>query len=227
MSTRISVLAVNHLTANQFSALTKRISAEAFDSSTNSGFLINRQSNSSVEGRYVQKISGTVKVVDPLGETLEFPRVVFLEQRFQLTLKSPQLILFNPGSALQSMLGRLLEFSDFKMSAEPIDIPLTALVKQAAIAFSNVRVYAANVEPFPVNSDTTIRLSVESSGDARAQAKGFLKSRSVEFGSLKCEFEHGSRVRRCEFRRNGVTIYGECDPILEAAFTQVLTQMCA
>ena len=227
MSTRISVLSVGHLSPSLFSKLAENIGAEDFDSTKNSGFLISRESGTSLEGRYVQKITGTVKVVDPLGSTLEFPRVTFVEQRFRLSMKSPQLVLFDPGSAWKPLLGRLLQFSDFKLSVESIDLALTALVKQAVEVFSNVRVYSASVEPFQVDGETTIRVSVESSGDARVQSKSFLKGKAVEFSSLKCEFEHGARTRRCEFRRNGaITIYGDCDPILEAEFTKLLTGLC-
>jgi hypothetical protein len=228
MSMRISVLSIGRLQASDFASLVQRIGQENFDSSRNSGFLISRQKSSLVEGRYVHKVNSVIKVVDPLGGTLEFPRVAFFEQRFQLQLKSPQLVLFDPSSSWQSLLGRLLEFSDFTISAEPISLTLKSLVKELSGEFTNVRVYGANVEALQINEQTIAKVSIESSADARLEAKAFLKSRQFDFSSLKCEFEHGSRVRRCELRANGsLTVYGNCDPLLETAFTKMLSRLCA
>lgn len=227
MSTRLSFYSVSRLTPDSFAKIKRGMSAEAFDSERQSGFLLSRQTASLVEGRFVQKISDVVKVVDPLGATLEFPRVTFLEQKFMLSTKSPQLVLFNPGPALQSFLGRLIEFADFKIGAEPVHFSVNSLLKEITKSLENIHVYAVSIDSFSLDNATTAKISVESTADARQRAKAFLKPRPVEFTNLKCEFEFASRIRRCELKSAGaITIHGEGDPILEQMFLDHVSIIC-
>lgn len=225
---RISALSIGQLQKSELSSLIRQIGADSFDSSRSSGFLVCSQTSERIEASYVHKVTGVLKITDPFGTPLEFPRVTFFEQRFRLQLKPPQLVLFDPGQGWQPLLGRLLEFSNFRISAEPIQMSLQSLVSGLSAEFENVRVYGANLNALSVNDQTTARISFESSSDARQEAKAFLKNHRCDFSALKCEFEYGGRIRRCELRPSGsITFYGESDPMLEAAITRMLSRMCA
>lgn len=227
MSTRISFFSIISLSAKSLAVLTERMAEEGFDQNHAAGFLISRQTAASVEGRYVQKISDVVKGIDPLGNSFEFSRVVFNEQRFELGLKTPQLTLFNPSSAAQSLLGRLLEYADFKIAVEPITLPIKHMLNEIGTKFTNVHVYSVSTDAFNLDDCSTARISVESSADARLRAKALLRAQKVEFSIVKCEFEYADRIRRCELKPGGsVTLYGDSDPVLEDAFRSIVSSVC-
>lgn len=227
MSTRISFLAMNRLRPNEFEKISSKVSTETFTETESSGFLISKQSASAIEGRYAQKISDVLRVTDPFGHTFEYPRVTFLEQRFLLSLKVPQLILINPNSAGQALVGRLLEYTDFSIAAEPILFSMKDAIKEISERFTNLQVYTVSIDEFQLDDNSTARISVESSKDARIKAREFLKPRKFEFCGIKCQFDYADRTRRCELKSNGsVTIYGESDPLLEDAITKIVCRAC-
>lgn len=192
--------------------------AEPYKEDAASGFMVDEQSLIMIRGRFVQKITLTEKVVDPLGNEFEYPLIQFIQQEFAICARPAHIMLLNPSTASRALTGRLAEFSDFNISVEPIAFDPDRCLKSFASRFDGVRVYAATIEDLPISSDTTARISFQSSGSLEPQARAFLKNRRFKFSSLRFSFLFGEQMRRCEIKASGtVILHGEYDPALRGA----------
>jgi hypothetical protein len=199
------------------------MAAERYADGTSSGFIISHQSQIHIAGRYAQKVETTEKVTDPLGNTLEFPVVHFLQQGFELFARPPHLLLVNSGSIAKALVGRLLEFCDFGISVEPVMFAPEKVLSAFSQMLEPVTVYAASIDQLSISPETSARLTFESSGKLKQDVRQFLKPRRFKFTNIKFQFEFAGQSRRCEIKSSGaVCLFGEEDPALLATVLDLL-----
>lgn len=199
------------------------MATEKYSDGASSGFIISNQSQVHIAGCYVQKIETTEKVTDPLGNILEFPVVHFLQQKFELFARSPHLLLINSSSVAKALIGRLVEFSDFTISVEPMGFVPEKVLTAFGQVFEQVSVYAASIDELSLSPETTVRLNFESSGKLEQEARQFLKPRRFKFATIKFGFLFAGQNRRGEIKSSGtVCLFGEDDPALTKIVLEVL-----
>jgi len=223
VSTRISFFDVGNLGKVGVQTFLKGMASEKFSATQAAGFLLTRQSSQQVEGRYVQKIVAVESFDDPFGKKYSYERTVYTEQKFILRLESPNLVLFDSNSAGKALMGRLSEFSGFRVALKPLNWAPEELLVSFAKRFAPVRVFAATVDGLKLSPSVTVRLCFESSDDVLTHVRSFLKKKTTAFESLKIEFSYLASTWRCELRRNGsIQIYGDFDPSITSAVLELV-----
>ena len=228
MSTRLSFFSVKGLTAQRLSAIADGMAREVYDCNSTAGFIVEKRSARSVEGRYIRKLSFVSHGTDPFGEPFETTTVEYSEQRFLLNLKAPQLIFLNSSASARPLIGRISEFADFSISISPGEFSTEKLCQEFAKNFEHLRIYAASVQEIKLSPTAIVQLRFQATDDdVRTHVRRFLGNRKAVFDSIKVEFTYAERRRRAELTTDGeVQLYGEDDPTLrDIAIDAVTTQM--
>ena len=204
------------------------MAGEKYTDGSSSGFIISEQSQNHISGNYIQKVEVTEKVTDPLGRVFEFPIVHFLQQKFEIFARGNFLLLLNSSPIAKAFVGRLAEFSDFTISVEPLTFVPEKILTSFNSTFESVKAYAASIEELSLSSETTARLSFESSGKLEQEVRQFLKPRRFKFTAIKFGFVYSGQNRRGEIKSSGtVYLYGEDDPALTKSVLEVLQPFVA
>jgi hypothetical protein len=225
VSTRISVLNILKLRQVRLEHLRERMSQESFEPEGNSGFLIERSNDREVVGRYVEKYSTREAIRDPFGAEYFFDRVHFAEQRFEIRLQSPNVVLFDASSVLKRLIGRLSEYSDFQIVIAPVECSPTRLADELLKSLEQPEVYAIAVAESNVTPDLSVKMTFEGLKDIQKDVRKFLTGKRPEYSALKIKFIFADTLRRCEIRKNGaVNIFGEYDPELVPLFVRAIKE---
>src|SRR5207244_4517213 len=86
------------------------------------GFRLEFVRDDHISGRYIERVEWIETVVDPLGESVDLPRIDFRIVAFRLATTEPSLELANPPRSCKAFFTRLAEFLDFKVAISPITI---------------------------------------------------------------------------------------------------------
>jgi len=215
LSTSISFFDIEGLDERQLLPFTEGMAREAFDRQSAAGFMVEKQSSRTIEGRYIRKLSLVNSGVDPFGDPYEVTTVEFVEQRFVIGVNRPQMILLNSSTSAKALTGRLSEFSNFSIAIAPVELAPDAIFQEFDRRFENVRVYAAVVRDIKLAPTALVQLRFHASDDVRTHVRRFLGKRKIEFESLKIEFAYSGANRRAEICSSGhIQVYGEYDPTL-------------
>lgn len=225
MNTRISVMNIGRLRQIGLEFLHEKMLEDKFDDDSTSGFWIERANERELSGRFIEKHATEEIIVDPFGRELRFNRVFFAEQHFELRLTSPNLVLRDPSPVMKRLIGRLSEYSNFRIVVMPIECSAMQLLEVLVQRLENVETYAMSFAAFSVTPDITVRMSFKGTADVRAEARKFLGARRGEPEALKLQFTFADVIRRCELRENGaVQIYGEYEPELVSIFLRAIRE---
>ncbi len=203
--------------------LHEKMLMEKFEDSSTAGFWLDRANDREIAGRYIEKHIAQEIVIDPFGRELRFDRVYFSEQEFELRGTAPNLILRNPSGVLKRMIGRISEFSDFRIVVIPIEYSAIHLADALAEKLEKLQAYAISFEEFSISSEVAVKLSFRGNSDVRAEARRFVGSRKAEPNAVRLQFNFADTVRRCELRDNGaIQIYGDYEPELVPIFLRAI-----
>ena len=227
MSTRLSFFEIPRFKAATLEQIAFGISQEQFNTSSASGFLVDHQSTTNLEGRYVQRLQNTEKQVDPFGNEFKQELLYYVEQRFSISSSWPNLVIFNSTPALRTLTSRLSEFSIFSIAINDLKWNPEDVFKAVVLQAPDAHVSQAKIENIRVTPGIQARMVfVGSDQDIRSNVRSYLKEAEFSFSSLKIEFSYAGRNRISEIRGNGVIQnYGDYDPAVTAFWLKVIREL--
>ncbi|WP_186156650.1 hypothetical protein [Burkholderia gladioli] len=102
--------------------LAKRLKAKSFEEDSTEGFVIDRVRDDYIEARFVERVEYDDTITDPFGKELSFHRVEYKQCEFRASTDGSGLELIDAPRAVQSMISRLSEATDFGLAISPISI---------------------------------------------------------------------------------------------------------
>lgn len=204
--------------------LASGVSEELFKAQSSAGFLVDRQSSTHLEGRYVQRVVTNEQQTDPFGKEYQQEYVYYIEQRFALSSTWPQLVIFNSSTALRTLISRLSEFSGFTLAIKDLKWNPDEILHALAIQVPDVRVTTAKVENIRVSLGVQVKMTFAGSdSDIREDVRKYLRRNEFLFSSYKVSFTHAGGKHISEIKANGVIQnHGEYDPALTSLWLKVM-----
>ncbi|UGS87938.1 hypothetical protein KOL96_03920 (plasmid) [Ralstonia wenshanensis] len=102
--------------------LAKRLKARSFEDGLSEGFVIDRVRDDYIEARFIERVEYDDKVTDPFGKELSFHRIEYKQCEFRASVDGPGLELIDAPRAVQAMISRLSEVTDFGLAISPLTI---------------------------------------------------------------------------------------------------------
>lgn len=169
-----------------------------------------------IQARYIIKVVSKEEYEDPLGSKYSQKTISFFEQKFILRNSKPNFILLNQNQATTALLGRLLEFAEFKLTYNELKWRPEEIFQILKRKQKLARVYAAKIENIKLGNDVEAKILIEGSGkDIRSEIRDFLKEKTIAFSSIKVDLEIANKPRKCEIKADGITTtYGNSDPAI-------------
>lgn len=101
-----------------------KMKANAFTIDSCDGFLVDQVRDSSIEARYIEKLTYQETLTDPFGNEELLDRVSYRLVEFGLFADFPNIELRDSPRSTQSYVSRLLEISDFLLSVSHLQVNL-------------------------------------------------------------------------------------------------------
>lgn len=102
--------------------LAKRLKARSFEDGLSEGFVLDRVRDDYLEARFIERVEYDDTVTDPFGKELSFHRVEYKQCEFRASVDGPGLELIDAPRAVQAMISRLAEVTDFGLAISPLAI---------------------------------------------------------------------------------------------------------
>lgn len=101
-----------------------------FTQANQSGFLLDRVRENSVEGRYIERKDIHETIIDPFGKEIAIQRLVFDQIEFAIFDAFPAIELYDAPRIVQSFICRLLEICSFNLSIASRQVDLLRWIEE-------------------------------------------------------------------------------------------------
>ncbi|MBI5250742.1 MAG: hypothetical protein HY912_14725 [Desulfomonile tiedjei] len=166
--------------------------ANAFTEDSYDGFVVERVRDTSVEARYIEKITYQETVTDPFGNEEIFDRVSYRQVDFNLFEDFPNIELWDAPRSFQAYVSKLLELSSFSLSISPLRVNLLdwAVAFQAELR-KQVTIDSMQIAGLELETGVSAKVLVTGDKDVRIALDHFVKGRRyvVEKLQLKAKFD--------------------------------------
>lgn len=172
--------------------LASKMKANAFTEDSYDGFVVERVRDTSVEARYIEKITYQETVTDPFGNEEIFDRVSYRQVDFNLFEDFPNIELWDAPRSFQAYVSKLLELSSFSLSISPLRVNLLdwAVAFQAELR-KQVTIDSMQIAGLELETGVSAKVLVTGDKDVRIALDHFVKGRRyvVEKLQLKAKFD--------------------------------------
>jgi hypothetical protein len=173
--------------------LASKMKANAFTEDSYDGFVVERVRDTSIEARYIEKITYQETVTDPFGNEESFDRVSYRQVDFNLFEDFPNIELWDAPRSFQAYVSKLLELSNFSLSISPLRVNLL----DWAVAFQaeskkHVTIDSMQIAGLGLETGVSAKVLVTGDKDVRIALDHFVKGRRyvVEKLQLKAKFDN-------------------------------------
>jgi hypothetical protein len=171
--------------------LAKRLKALPFEDERTMGFLVDRASRDSIDGRFFERISYSETIRDPRGTEYQFERVAFNSVEFRCSTSFPQLQVADAPRSTKSFMNLLSQSTDFEMTIDALTVDLAKWIKAMEGSFpENFRCDAVRLSEFPVSEFAKARVEIASSKDIRGDKYELLNMETRPFDRAQLRFEY-------------------------------------
>ncbi len=161
--------------------LAAKMRANPFKEDSLDGFIVDRVREGSVEGRFIEKISYQETITNPFGEERVFDHVVYRQLEFNLSATFPNIELWDAPRSTQVYVNKLLEFSNFAVSIDPISVDL---IQWANVFESTVRgkitIDSIQISGLEIERGVTAKIVVSGDKDVRDALQRIAKAKRYE-----------------------------------------------
>jgi hypothetical protein len=177
-------------------ALASKMRADPFKKDGSEGFLVDRVREDSIEGRFIEKISYTETITSPFGEEQVFDRIIYTQLEFNLTNKFPHLELWDPPRSTQGYISKLLQFSNFAVSIEPLSVNLIEWANLfQAIVKEKVTIDSVQISGLEIQRGVTAKIVVSGDKDVREALELIARKKEYQLEKIHLQlFSNGSAV---------------------------------
>lgn len=180
------------------------------------GFQIDRRSESSVEGRYVEKIEGERTFEGPSGETIKEPFVRFNVVNFNLSKTFPQLEIVDPPRTVKGLTNFISEKTGFRVSIESSSVPLELWFQQAEADCGNLEIVKAEFTNIVLDQKASAKIIASGAGDVRDALSRLLDGRAYEWDKISVSHVNKDGVvLRATISKRGYSAASSDDAALE------------
>jgi hypothetical protein len=177
-------------------ALASKMRADPFKEDGVEGFIVDRVREDSVQGRFIEKISYKETIKSPFGEERVFDRIIYTQLEFNLTNNFPHLELVDPPRSTQSYISKLLEFSNFALSVEPLSVDLIEWTNlfQATVK-QDVTINSVHISGLEIQRGVTAKVVVTGDKDVRGALELIARKRQYRLEKVHLQvFSNGAAV---------------------------------
>lgn len=230
MQQRVRWYSIRPFTARDVGRISTLCSRDEFVDGRNWGLQIESSSKKHVFGKFIERNQITDKVLDPFGNTLEFPRVEFTSLTFRVSADSINLELYDaPVSLIGAFLNQLGVYLDFQVAISSVEIDVLKCLKKIESKTDNLVVKSLLLTDLTLSSSTQAQVIITGTEDVRTQVSKIAGNRKYRIHKVTFEARMLERGLKCEICSEGRAnvIRGNDDSVLnllrEAVFESAIT----
>jgi hypothetical protein len=175
-----------------------------FTSDSNEGFLLDRVRDNSIEGRFIEKLSVTERLLDPFGNESVFDRVSYRQLEFNMRPTFPQMEFWNAPRSTQAFLSRLTEFGNFSVMVAPLSLNLLKWVDglQSQVN-TEARIQLLQLTDLELQTGVHASVVVKGDRDVRDAVRLVTKNRRYTIDKVEVMFTQGDNPVSVQLGRIG------------------------
>jgi len=190
--------------------MAKQLQKAAFREGLDSGFLLDRARDNSLDARYIERLAFVESFLDPFGISQVVDRVAYKEVSFTLAKNFPELELRMPPRGLAAFMNGLMKASGFSMSIESYSVDLLRWAKGIERGLGvKAGVRGAVASDIELEGGATARIAVVAPKDARAGLTEVLMGKQYKLRSLQIEYGWNGSLQRIVLSSDCAIRYSE------------------
>lgn len=180
-----------------------------------------------IEGQYIERSESVIKVTDPFGNLLEFPRINFDKFSFLIGTKVPHLEVQDAPRGINGFLNQLAFYLNFSLAIEPIEIDLSDWFKVLQDNVDSIEVSGALISNISLSNAVSAKISVVGTNEVRPLIKNLTGKYSYVFSKFHVEGIYCSQSFKCDLIADGRAnilsgVEEEISEILRRSLAQIL-----
>ncbi len=203
MPLRVKWLKTSSIDKRTLDLLLSGIVKDEYSETRRSGFSDIAAHGSFLEAQYIERIESVLKINDPFGNPMEFPRIDFESVFFIFGTKFPNLELHNPPRGLGGFFNQLARHLHFKLSIEPIQVDLTRWITALENEVDTLEVSGAWVSNISLSNAVEAKIAIIGSIEVRPLIKNITGKYAFAFSKMQVNGILRSQPFRCELFAEG------------------------
>jgi hypothetical protein len=169
--------------------LAARLKQRAYNLQQGDGFVLEQVRSTHLVARYVERVHRVDEVFDPFGNPETSERFEYRRHQFRISTDGPGLELMDPTRNPRTLIGRLLELTDFGLLVAPISVDPWVWTSeiQALLGTSGIvdRVQARNVQ---IDADALASVQIDARIDALSAFQRFVRQPDFRLDKVRIRF---------------------------------------
>lgn len=215
---------IDPLPPKEFERLCKAIANDQFTEDTFTGFIIDTRRKSLVEARYIQKRVVTETILDPFGNESEVTRTNYIQTRFTLQNKTPQLVVINPPRTIAGFITRIGEHCLGKTAIYPPENETKNLIQALSARSANINTTGILISDIQLKGPAIAKILIQGTEDINEGIQEMIGQRrhSVREAQLEVTTTEGVSMKITVKEASRFSIQTEHEEIAMDYLRQVL-----
>lgn len=215
---------IDPLPPKEFEHLCQRIADDQFTEDTFTGFIIDSRRKSSIEARYIQKRVITETFLDPFGNESQATRTNYIQTRFTLQKKTPQLVVINPPRTIAGFITRIGEHCPSKTAIYPPENETKNLIQALSVRSVNIKTTGILISDIQLKGPAVAKVLIQGTGDITEGIQEMIRQRrhSVKESQLEVTTAEGVSMKITVKEASRFSIQTEHEEIAMNFLRQVL-----
>jgi hypothetical protein len=207
-------------------SLAKRLRLREFTEETGDGFVVDRVRDEFIDARYIERLEYDEVTVDPFGRESSLHRVEYRQAEFRVLSGEPGLELRDAPRSNQSLLSRLSEATDFRISVSAFSVNVldwAALIQRSRPgAFYLGSIQIADVD---LADGVSASVTVKGDKDVLPSTESFVKGRKHTLDKVLLADAGGGSLKLILTRAGSAKVLGDSDEDLVHALRDGLRRL--
>ncbi len=184
--------------------LASKMKANAFTQDSYDGFIVERVRDTSIEARYIERLTYQEKITDPFGNEEAFDRVTYRQVFFNLFADFPNIELWDAPRSTQAFISKLLELNNFSLSINHLQVNLLDWVKafQAQVN-KTIIIDSLQIAGLEVENGVSAKVLLKGDKDVRTAVSHFAKDRKYILEKLQLKVIFDKNITPIHLANNG------------------------
>lgn len=170
-------LKIDPLPEREFQRLCEAIGKDQFTEATTTGFIIDSARKSSMEARFIQKRIFTETILDPFGNESKISQTSYLQTRFTLRNRAPQLLVMNPPRAFSPFITRMGEHCQGKAAIYPPENDTNNLIAALIAQSTAAKITGILISDIQLKGPAVAKVLIKGTEDVKRAVQELVGSR--------------------------------------------------
>jgi len=178
---------------NSFKTLASKLKSYAFTHDGYEGFVVERVRDTSIEARYIEKLTFQESVKDPFGNVEIYDRIIYRQVAFNLYDETPSIELLDAPRSVYAYISKINEVNNFSLAITNLQVNLLTWVDVfQALINKDIIIDSLQISGLELEQGIFAKVLIHGNQDVRAALRNFTKKKQYSLEKIQFKILHDS-----------------------------------